>query len=85
MTRTEVNLFPCCLHLLDMSTEIITRLKRIILVVFQGISLKHKIKAIKYVECSALSRKGLKNVFDETVRSVLVPSKPRPSHRCSIL
>lgn len=43
----------------------------------QGERLARELGAVKYVECSALTQKGLKNVFDE-VRSF--PIQPRRDH-----
>lgn len=42
----------------------------------QGMKMAAKIKAVKYLECSALTQRGLKNVFEESVRCVLCPQKP---------
>uniref|UniRef100_A0A7E4VQP0 Ras-related C3 botulinum toxin substrate 1 n=1 Tax=Panagrellus redivivus TaxID=6233 RepID=A0A7E4VQP0_PANRE len=51
----------------------------------QGVKLAKKIKAVKYMECSALTQDGLKDVFVESVRAVISP-KPEKSRRgCVIL
>jgi len=52
----------------------------------QGMSLAKEIGAVKYLECSALTQTGLKNVFDETIRAVLYPApKKKAKKPCSIL
>lgn len=53
----------------------------------QGLAMSKEIGAVKYLECSALTQKGLKNVFDEAIRAVLSP-QPKPKRRrfkCSVL
>ncbi|OQV14778.1 Cdc42-like protein [Hypsibius exemplaris] len=53
----------------------------------QGKKLAKKIRAVKYVECSALTQKGLKNVFDEAILAALqLPSPaPKKANMCRLL
>ena len=52
----------------------------------QGLAMTKEIRAVKYLECSALTQKGLKNVFDEAIRAVLCPkAKPKKNKGCVVL
>jgi len=53
----------------------------------QGCSKMKEISSIKYMECSALTQRGLKSVFDEAIRAVISPSpqKKNKKNGCSIL
>ncbi|CAI9726337.1 ras-related C3 botulinum toxin substrate 2-like [Octopus vulgaris] len=52
----------------------------------QGIKMANKVRAVKYMECSALTQRGLKQVFEEAVRAVLQPQPPRkPRTKCQLL
>eukprot|EP01103_Thecamoeba_quadrilineata_P017839 TRINITY_DN64_c0_g1_i1.p1 TRINITY_DN64_c0_g1~~TRINITY_DN64_c0_g1_i1.p1 ORF type:complete len:204 (-),score=25.87 TRINITY_DN64_c0_g1_i1:155-766(-) len=46
-----------------------------------GENLSKEIGAIKYMECSALNQKGLKNVFDEAIKAILRPRKAPPAKK----
>jgi len=48
----------------------------------QGQELAKKIKAVKYMECSAKTSEGLKAVFDEAIKAVLF--QKRRKKRCTI-
>jgi len=52
----------------------------------QGEKLAKELGAVKYVECSALTQKGLKNVFDEAIVAALEPPAASKTRRkCIIL
>ena len=51
-----------------------------------GKRLADEVKAVKYVECSALTQKGLKNVFDEAILQSLEPREEKiPKRECCLL
>lgn len=49
-----------------------------------GERLARELNAVKYLECSALTQKGLKNVFDEAIIAALEPPK-KDKKRCMLL
>ncbi|KAK9469363.1 rac protein [Lipomyces arxii] len=52
----------------------------------QGLQMAKDIHAVRYLECSAYTQKGLKSVFDEAIRAVLTPkAAPKKQKKCVIL
>ena len=50
----------------------------------QGLEMKEKIGACRYMECSSLTRENLENLFDEVLRVVLVAAK-RKMKKCVVM
>uniref|UniRef100_A0A4W3GK08 Cell division cycle 42 n=1 Tax=Callorhinchus milii TaxID=7868 RepID=A0A4W3GK08_CALMI len=46
--------------------------------------LSKDLKGVKYVECSALTQRGLKNVFDEAILAALEPPETQRKRKCCI-
>ncbi|KAJ8021843.1 Cdc42-like [Holothuria leucospilota] len=51
----------------------------------QAEELAKELNAVKYVECSAMNQKGLKNVFEEAILAVLEPPELTKRKKCIIL
>ena len=55
----------------------------------QGLSLSNQVGAVKYLECSALTRTGLDEVFREVINATIHPRSPTDSghrwKRCSVM
>jgi cell division control protein 42 len=51
----------------------------------QGRKLARDVKAVGYVECSALTQRGLKNVLDEAILAAIQPPKPPSKTRCCLV
>ncbi|XP_014855847.1 PREDICTED: ras-related C3 botulinum toxin substrate 1-like isoform X1 [Poecilia mexicana] len=67
--------------------EALVEKKRTPITTVQGFAMAKEIGAVKYLECSSLTQRGLKTVFDEAIRAVLCPQptkKPR-RRKCTVL
>ena len=52
----------------------------------QGEAMRKKIRAVAYMECSALTQAGLKYIFDEAIRIVLFPDPDKKKEKgCKLL
>lgn len=65
--------------------EKLTRNKQRPITAEQGERITKELGAVKYVECSALTQRGLKNVFDEAIIAALEPPPSKPKKKCIIL
>lgn len=50
----------------------------------QGEHVAQKIKAISHLECSALTKRGVKEVFNQVIESVINPAKQKSGNKCLI-
>jgi small GTP-binding protein len=50
----------------------------------EGDELARKLKAVKFIECSAFTGESLKTVFDEAVKSVLFSKRKKAKGGCSL-
>lgn len=67
--------------LLELGSQGITPIKR-----DAGAKMSHKIRAVKYLECSALTQRGLRQVFEDSVRAVLYPQpRQKRDRKCKVL
>ncbi|XP_038155107.1 rho-related GTP-binding protein RhoG-like isoform X1 [Cyprinodon tularosa] len=51
----------------------------------QGDILAKQIRAVKYMECSALQQENIREVFEEAARAVLFPQSKRNCNKCVLL
>jgi len=51
----------------------------------EGLRTKKKIKAVDFIECSALTTTNLKMVFDKAIKAVLNPTPIKSANRCAML
>lgn len=51
----------------------------------QGSQLATRIHAKKYIECSAMTRDGLEEVFHEAIKQVLFADEPAKKKKCVLL
>ena len=65
--------------------EKLSKVKQKPITVESAEKLARELRAVKYVECSALTQKGLKNVFDEAILAALEPPEPVKKKKCLIL
>lgn len=65
--------------------EKLSKVKQRPITVDNGEKLQRELRAVKYVECSALTQKGLKNVFDEAILAALEPPEQPKKRKCAIL
>jgi len=50
----------------------------------QGLRMAREINALCYLECSALTQEGVKQVFEEAVCSVIYPARQKQRKKCTI-